>query len=1237
LASATNTLTIKPNTGVSATITGAVANNAIIRVNGNYVTIDGSNNNTTSRNLEIINTSVTTPMVIAAGGTVTAPLHHVTMKNIVLTNASSLYSIQRPAIMLGGITAGLSTGYFNNITITNNSIRKSWHGLMALGTAATGNGANTVISNNLLNSSGTNQISSYGIYLEGVDGGSVTGNTIANIVNSDFDELAIGIIVGVGTTNTLVGNNTISNIEMSSYGYDYYVDATAIRLLGGENNIIENNKISNIYQSSTFDDLGSSYGIYAYNSLTTNLNTIIRNNFISNVRAYGNTSPDFNGHGIALETGNGYKVYNNTVDQALSQTVNAGRITPMYISSGVTAAGGVDIRNNIFTNRVTGNIRFSIYSGAANTVFSSIDYNDYYTVGNNLGFIGSARVDLAAIQTGFGGNLNSVNILPTYVSATDLHIDPSIAGNVALNNLGTPITGITTDIDADLRNELTPDMGADEFDPCSATMLTWTGKISTDWNVGGNWCSGNVPTAANSVVIPAGVPTHNYPVLGTTGAANNVTINTSVNDVIIAPAGILSVAGNFVNNGKMTNNGTIRLNGTALQTFPGPGLIGTVGDMNNLEIANTGAGVKITKAFGITNELKPTSGALDLDAYDVTIRSTFAATAHVSEVKPAASFLYSGTGRFVVERFINTGNTAGTHKRTWQFLSVPTTTAPASTAQTIKSAWQEGAATPGDNPVAGFGTRLSSPRFVAAGAPNGFDEGLATAGPGIKTYRGDVDDWDQGPNSTNEAIANPKGWMVFVRGDRTVSGSTVPTAPTTLRTRGALITGTQTGVISINSDKYGSVGNPYASSIDLTKVDTLNVTNEVYIWDPTLGDGSYGFGRFRTLTKVGNHYEAIPYGGAYPAGINDTIQSGQAFFYKARTGTTATIGFKETAKLSGSKLVNRGGAEGELLTVTLSSLLYPDAPILLDGAAAIFGDFSGKVDSDDGLKIANSNENIGFRRSGSLLAVERRPEPVANDTLHLDFNSAKQQSYNWKIAPRNIDAPGRTAWLVDKFLNTTSSISLTDTSSFDFVVNNNAASYAADRFKIVFKVNVVLPVTITSISAVRNPDRSIKVRWSVENELNIDKYEVERSADGIRFSGIITNAATNSRNYSKDDLSPLSQDNYYRIKATSNNGQVQYSAIVKVAPLKTDGLISVYPNPVEGKIINLRFTDMTEGSYQLQLTNKLGQVVYSGTANVTAATFVKNITLSKVVTAGTYQMKVIDAGGKAVNIQVVVQ
>lgn len=69
------------------------------------------------------------------------------------------------------------------------------------------------------------------------------------------------------------------------------------------------------------------------------------------------------------------------------------------------------------------------------------------------------------------------------------------------------------------------------FDVGGATR-TWTGAVSADWNVGGNWGLGLVPAAADSVVVPAAVP--NFPVL---------TSAVTVSDVTVADNATLDVAG----------------------------------------------------------------------------------------------------------------------------------------------------------------------------------------------------------------------------------------------------------------------------------------------------------------------------------------------------------------------------------------------------------------------------------------------------------------------------------------------------------------------------------------------------------------------------------------------------------------------------------------------------------------------------------------------------------------------
>ncbi len=145
-ASSTNTLTIRPNTGVNASISGSVNNAAVIRIRGKYVTIDGSNNGSSSRNLTITNTSGTSPNILLIGSTGTTPITDVTVKNCILINGVNTSS---GILVSDGAIPG-SAGYFYDITIQNNSIQKSWIALYcrAANVGNNGNGL-TITSNNL--------------------------------------------------------------------------------------------------------------------------------------------------------------------------------------------------------------------------------------------------------------------------------------------------------------------------------------------------------------------------------------------------------------------------------------------------------------------------------------------------------------------------------------------------------------------------------------------------------------------------------------------------------------------------------------------------------------------------------------------------------------------------------------------------------------------------------------------------------------------------------------------------------------------------------------------------------------------------------------------------------------------------------------------------------------------------------------------------------------------------------
>ena len=437
-ASGTNTVTIKPASGVTATISGSAASSALIKIASKYVIIDGSNTaGGTTRDLTITNTSTTTPNVLLIGnsGTSTATaLTDVTVKNTILINGVNTSS----AVIVANNTS--AAGYFNNITIQNNSVQKAYIGIYALATAATGNGSGLLITGNDLNTSGANAITYIGIYVQGVDGATVSNNNIANITSSvvspygvvfytgtnsgsisgntisalsytgAYDYAPSGIISTASTaTNILIYNNIISNISSSAAESSYYPTPSGINI-SSINTSAYNNKIFNIKQTNTGGEQALGINL---SSVSTTSGISVYNNFIFDIAGYGWSSIYYNGHGIGLLSGGGYNLYNNTINMNTNQSLSTSFSSAIYISSSLVTAASVNIRNNIFANTQTGGAnvanRYAIYCAAtSNTIFGTINHNSYYTSGTHLGSInGSNRTTLNNLKNssnGFGQN-----------------------------------------------------------------------------------------------------------------------------------------------------------------------------------------------------------------------------------------------------------------------------------------------------------------------------------------------------------------------------------------------------------------------------------------------------------------------------------------------------------------------------------------------------------------------------------------------------------------------------------------------------------------------------------------------------------------------------------------------------------------------------------------------------------------------------------------------------------------
>ena len=549
--------------------------------------------------------------------------------------------------------------------------------------------------------------------------------------------------------------------------------------------------------------------------------------------------------------------------------------------------------------------------------------------------------------------------------------------------------------------------------------------------------------------------------------------------------------------------------------------------------------------------------------------------------------------------------------------------------QTIQQAWMEG----GNKASTGYGTQIS-------GNGVGFD--VHSGIPALKYYNDETNTWT-GVTNTTIPIYNQQGYMLFVRGDRSVTYPKYNN--TTLRTKGTLLDGTQTSV-SVKAGKFQSVGNPYASDVDIRKLTMTGLNPDIIVWDPSLTIGSsYGYGAYQVLYKSGDNYVNLLSSPDYgPAGtINNNIASGLAFFVQS-DGSAGKVIFTENAKASersGNVVMRQQGANAVDSTIKLSTSLYgvnsTGSAFITDGTLQLFSNtFSDSVNGLDTKKLANTSENLSVRAGGENLVIERRNLPVGGDSITYNLSGIHSQNYRLVFDASGLQNAGVEGFIEDAYTHTETPLTLNGTTLVDFTANRVAASKAANRFHIIFRTMEAMPVTFTSVKATTK-NNDIAVEWKVENQSNMKQYEVERSANGIDFSQVAVVKANNnvSSVYSWLDEQPFSGAGFYRVGGVDLNGKISYTSIVKVemgspSPMK----VTVFPNPAVTPMINLQLGNAPAGIYYVNLLNPLGEIIFSKKIVHTAGSSLETIKWNEGSSHGIYQVKVTSPDGKEKTLQV---
>ena len=1154
-----------------------------------------------------------------------------------------------------------------DIGVVNDSTDNNYHVNISAGNAGTGLIDGFTIAKGQADGTGSLTVNSLNISKS--DGGALYCNASSpSIKNCRF--------INNTATNAGAVYNTASSPDISNCTFQYNVAALAggamrnvsssatkvsnsffsfnSTLNPGSNGggAIENNQAGNVLISnSTFSFNNSKYAGGAILDLNSNAlisDCIITNNVARNgagIQMNNNTNTIVNKCSIenntATNTGGGVFISSGKINQSsirgntaitgagIYTAISSPMISNSLISGNAATAsgGGVYCSSNsslaLYNCSISGNTAINgggvHLAGPGNipSVYNSIIWNNNATVYPGIYSASSGTVvSHSLIQGGFTGTAN-FDLDPAFVAPQLPAAAPTILGDYRLqacspainlgNNTNIP-PGITEDLDNLERIRYsTVDAGAFEIQTIDLSNSVWKG-INTNWNDKLNWCGGYIPADTTNVSIPV---TPNNPSISTgfNNAVKNISFGNNTS-ITLAANSRLEINGTYTNNGSViTNNGNWVMKGNApAQVFPG--IQGSITAMHNLEIDNP-SGITLNKSFGITGKLTARNGIITLNNDTVSLKSTVTATAMIDTVHSGAGFAYTGTGKFEIERFIPA-------QKAWRLL-----TAPVNAYQSIKADWQENQTNltlTNSNLYPGYGTHISGPQ-----SGSGFDY-TNTNNPSMLQYNSVTNSLSGIPNSNVLTLNHQPGYFLFVHGSRaydlTLNNLGV-TDNTVLRSRGTIKTGSQP--VSVAASGFTLVGNPYASAIDFDQLSKTNVGNKFTLWDPSRS-GSYGYGGYVTFTKVGALYVAAPPPAS--ASLNQLIQSGAAFFVEG-SGTAGTLTFEETDKVAGSASdVFRNNNTIPSISINLVRIGNSGTQSYSDGTLAVFDESaSNNLDTIDAGKKLNDNQNISLLRNGKLLAIEAHQPVLETDSLFIALNQLQQRNYILEITPQSIGRPGLQAILKDQFLNTSTELSLTDTSRITFTVTADTASAGTNRFIIVFTNNVAgpVPVRFVTLKSVCN-NTGNEIRFVVSNEMNIRNYEIQHSSDGRHFSSIGSLMADGSTSaiktyiYQDNQADPGFQ--YYRILSYDFLGAAQYSEIIRAADCGKMQEILVYPNPIENKMIRIHFVNEKPDQYKIGLFDAAGKMVLQQSILHNENSGIHKMNINRAIAAGQYLLKV---------------
>lgn len=176
-----------------------------------------------------------------------------------------------------------------------------------------------------------------------------------------------------------------------------------------------------------------------------------------------------------------------------------------------------------------------------------------------------------------------------------------------------------------------------------------------------------------------------------------------------------------------------------------------------------------------------------------------------------------------------------------------------------------------------------------------------------------------------------------------------------------------------------------------------------------------------------------------------------------------------------------------------------------------------------------------------------------------------------------------------------------------------------------------LPVSLKSFTADKE-GTAAELKWITANESNNKGFEVQRSADGKKWTaiGFVATQGSGAKSlselfYSYSDEEPLNGANYYRLNQVDRDGKEQYSA-VQTLNFDLNTIVHTYPNPARSSLT----VKGLRGDNTVRLINLYGQVLQT----IKTDTPDLRIDLS-LVPAGMYSLQIVAGKANVTHLKII--